>query len=210
MSPEPTARTACRRRAARPSAACSAACSATTASSATSSRSSAPRTSTPTPIRKSTRPSSTLYDKRPARRSGHAGRVAQASRSRSRTSAATPTSPSCGTPPRPPPTPSTTPASSATRRMVRNLIHASTEILRDAYDQAQPADELLEAAERKILEIAQMGITGQTHHAGRGARRGLRPHRQRARRRGHEPISGLPTGFIDLDEITAGLAELAN
>ena len=48
------------------------------------------------------------------------------------------------------------------KALVRNLIHASTEILRDAYDQAQPADELLEEAERKILDVAQMGVTGQT------------------------------------------------
>src|SRR5437016_756139 len=48
------------------------------------------------------------------------------------------------------------------KAVVRNLIHASTEVLRDAYDQARPADEMLEAAERKILDIAQMGITGQT------------------------------------------------
>ena len=46
------------------------------------------------------------------------------------------------------------------KALVRGLIHASTEILRDAYDQGQPADELLESAERKILDIAQMGIVG--------------------------------------------------
>src|ERR1700694_547516 len=45
----------------------------------------------------------------------------------------------------------------------RSLIHASTEILRDAYDQVQPADDLLEDAERKIMEIAQLGLTGQTY-----------------------------------------------
>ena len=59
------------------------------------------------------------------------------------------------------------------KAMVRNLIHASTEILRDAYDQAMPADELLEAAERKILDIAEKGITGQTCHA--RTRRSTRP-----------------------------------
>src|SRR5438309_1108602 len=48
------------------------------------------------------------------------------------------------------------------KAIVRSLIHAGTEVLRDAYDQAMPADELLEGAERKILDIAQMGITGQT------------------------------------------------
>src|SRR5215831_5858536 len=49
------------------------------------------------------------------------------------------------------------------KAVVRNLIHAGTEILRDAYDQAQPADELLGDAERKILEIAEKGIAGQTY-----------------------------------------------
>ena len=54
--------------------------------------------------------------RRPAGRSGHPGRALCGSASRSRTSAATATSPSCGTPPRRRPTPSTTPGSSATRR----------------------------------------------------------------------------------------------
>src|SRR5207253_7022529 len=49
------------------------------------------------------------------------------------------------------------------KAIVRNLIHSSTEILRDAYDQSQSADELLEQAEKRILDIAQMGITGQTY-----------------------------------------------
>src|SRR6266511_2297047 len=49
------------------------------------------------------------------------------------------------------------------RSIIRNLIHVSTEILRDAYNQGQPADEMLEAAERQILDIAQMGMTGQTY-----------------------------------------------
>src|SRR4029077_19086231 len=48
------------------------------------------------------------------------------------------------------------------KALVRHLIHASTEILRDSYDQVASADELLEGAERRILDIAQMGITGQT------------------------------------------------
>src|SRR5262249_37324478 len=48
------------------------------------------------------------------------------------------------------------------KAIVRHLIHAGTEVLRDAYDQVMPADDLLESAERKILDIAQMGITGQT------------------------------------------------
>jgi replicative DNA helicase len=88
--------------------------------------------------------------------------------------------------------------------IVRSLIHASTEILRDAYDQAQPADELLENAERRILDIAQMGITGNTITLKEALREAYERIDQRAGRE-HTEVSGLPTGFIDLDALTAGL-----
>lgn len=90
------------------------------------------------------------------------------------------------------------------RAIIRNLIHASTEILRDAYDQSQPADEMLEGAERKILDIAQMGATGQTFTLEAILREAY--DRIDSRVTGdHDSISGLSTGYIDLDEITAGL-----
>jgi replicative DNA helicase len=92
------------------------------------------------------------------------------------------------------------------RAVVRNLIHASTEILRDAYDQTQPADELLEGAERKILDVAQLGVTGQTFTL----QQALDDAYDRIdNRQGREDlsISGLPTGYADLDEITAGLQD---
>ena len=46
--------------------------------------------------------------------------------------------------------------------MVRSLIHAGTEILRDAYDRTQSADELVSQAERKIMDIARAGMVGET------------------------------------------------
>jgi replicative DNA helicase len=90
------------------------------------------------------------------------------------------------------------------KAVVRNLIHASTEILRDSYDQVQPADELLEGAERKILDIAQKGMTGQTYTLEQAIRQAYDRIDQR-HQRGAASISGLATGFIDLDNITAGL-----
>ncbi len=90
------------------------------------------------------------------------------------------------------------------KAIIRNLIHASNEVLRDAYEQAQPPEELLDGAERKILDIAQMGVTGQTvtleqaigeaydRIDARGARDAM-------------SISGLDTGYLDLNEKTAGL-----
>jgi replicative DNA helicase len=90
------------------------------------------------------------------------------------------------------------------KAIIRSLIHASTEVLRDSYDQAMPADELLEAAERKILDIAQMGITGQTVTL----QEALTQAYDRIDSRHQQDqwsISGLPTGYVDLDEKTAGL-----
>src|SRR5438128_6617461 len=90
------------------------------------------------------------------------------------------------------------------KAIVRHLIHASTEILRDSYDQVMSADELLDQAERKVLDIAEMGITGQTSTLEEALR--LAYDRIDARHeRGEYSISGLPTGFVDLDEKTAGL-----
>ncbi len=92
------------------------------------------------------------------------------------------------------------------RALVRNLIHAGTEILRDAYDQAQPADELLEQAERKILDVAQMGITGQTYTLEEALAQAY--DRIDTRNTGEAmSISGLSTGYTDLNEITAGLQD---
>src|SRR5438093_6287414 len=48
------------------------------------------------------------------------------------------------------------------KAITRDIIHVSTEILRDAYYQVQPADELLEMVQSRILEVAQKGIVGHT------------------------------------------------
>lgn len=89
------------------------------------------------------------------------------------------------------------------KSIVRSLIHAGTEILRDAYDQNQPAEELLEGAERKILDVAQMGVTGQTITLEQAIAETYRRIDDRAS--GKQKAGGLPTGFADLDELTAGL-----
>ena len=88
--------------------------------------------------------------------------------------------------------------------ITRGLIHASTEILRDAYDQAQPADELLGSAERKILEIAEKGVTGTTSTLQDALKEAYKRLDQRVTH-GVKEVSGLSTGFVDLDVLTAGL-----
>jgi replicative DNA helicase len=89
------------------------------------------------------------------------------------------------------------------KAIIRSLIHASTEILRDSYDQAQPAEELLGEAERKILDVAQMGIVGQTTTLEQAITETYKRIDDRAT--GKQKAGGLSTGFVDLNEITAGL-----
>jgi replicative DNA helicase len=90
------------------------------------------------------------------------------------------------------------------KALIRHLIHASTEILRDAYDQSAPADELLEGAERKVLEIAEMGVIDQT----KSLQEALTDAYDRIDTRtqhGQQAVSGVPTGYNQLNEYTAGL-----
>jgi len=92
------------------------------------------------------------------------------------------------------------------KAIVRNLITAGTEVLRDAYNQAAPAEQLLESAERRILDIAEWGVTGQTYELERAITEAYDRIDSRHGREEHA-ISGLPTGFIDLNELTAGLQD---
>src|SRR5262249_13290502 len=90
------------------------------------------------------------------------------------------------------------------RALVRNLIHAGTEILRDAYSQSMPADQLIEGAERRVLDVAEKGITGQTYTLAEAIRE---TYDRIDKRHSGEAMafSGLSTGFTELNEITAGL-----
>ncbi len=88
--------------------------------------------------------------------------------------------------------------------MVRNLIHAGTEILRDAYDRGQSADELVSQAERKILDIAKSGMIGETKTLTDALHDAFTRLDSRIGK-DNLSISGLPTGYVDLDNILAGL-----
>jgi replicative DNA helicase len=88
--------------------------------------------------------------------------------------------------------------------MVRYLIHASTEILRDAYDRTQSADELVSQAERKILEIAKAGVVGETKTLSESLSEAYDRIDSRIGKDSLS-ISGISTGYQDLDTITAGL-----
>ncbi len=91
------------------------------------------------------------------------------------------------------------------KAIIRSLIHANTELLRDAYDGTMPADELLGTAERRILEIAEKGTVGELKTLNDAMKEAF--DRIDARSTGNLSEVGVPTGYIDLDNLTAGLHE---
>lgn len=88
--------------------------------------------------------------------------------------------------------------------MIRSLIHSGNEILRDAYDRTQSADELVSEAERKIMDIARAGMIGETKTIGEAVKEAFERLDARAGK-DNLGLSGIPTGFVDLDNLTAGL-----
>jgi replicative DNA helicase len=90
------------------------------------------------------------------------------------------------------------------KAIVRNLIHACNDLSQQAYEQALPATELLDAAERRIFEIAEMGLTGDTKTLQEAIYEAYVRLDQR-KQRGDVEYSGVPTGYTDLDALTAGL-----
>lgn len=88
--------------------------------------------------------------------------------------------------------------------MIRGLIHAGNEILRDSYDRTQSADELVAQAERKIMDIAKAGMVGEVKSLGEVVQAAFERLDSRIGKE-NLSISGMATGYVDLDNITAGL-----
>ena len=87
----------------------------------------------------------------------------------------------------------------------RRLIEVSTAIVSEAFESATPAGELVDAAEHRIFEVNQSrGTEGFTR-----IKELLWPTMERIEvlQRGGESITGVASGFKDLDEITAGFQD---
>ena len=84
---------------------------------------------------------------------------------------------------------------------LRKLIQSTTEIITRCYDLTEEVDDLLDSAEQKIFDISEKRIKPGFLNLG-----DILPHTFEAMekiREGH--ISGLSTGFKDLDDLTSGL-----
>jgi replicative DNA helicase len=88
------------------------------------------------------------------------------------------------------------------KALLRRLIEASTSIVQSAFEGKNTADELLDEAESRIFHVSQQrGREGFTR-----IKELLWPTMERieALQRGGKTVTGVPTGFADLDELTSG------
>ena len=92
------------------------------------------------------------------------------------------------------------------RAVLRELIRISTEIAESAFrPQGRGALELLDEAERRIFEIAERGGAGRRESVAiKDVLAGVMERIDELSRQDN-PITGVPTGFSDLDQLTAGL-----
>jgi replicative DNA helicase len=88
------------------------------------------------------------------------------------------------------------------KAIIRSLIEAANEILRDGYSNTFTADELLEASEQRVFAIAEEQVTGETIEVSDIITEAM--DRIVARSEAKHPVSGVATGFYDLDDITSG------
>jgi replicative DNA helicase len=92
------------------------------------------------------------------------------------------------------------------RAVRRELIRTSTEIAESAFrPQGRGALDLLDDAERRIFEIAERGSAGRRESVAIKDVLSEVMERIDELSRQENPITGVPTGFSDLDQLTAGL-----
>ena len=86
---------------------------------------------------------------------------------------------------------------------LRHLIFSANKIVADAYEAEEEADVILDSAERAIFSIADDKIRDGFVSIGALAQSSLETIEKLHARK--ELITGVPTGFVDLDEMTSGL-----
>jgi replicative DNA helicase len=89
------------------------------------------------------------------------------------------------------------------KALLRSLASISTEIASGAYDAPPNVDEYLDESEHKIFEISERRIRQSFHSMPELTRESIRLLERLYERK--ELVTGVPTGFLDLDRLTAGL-----
>jgi replicative DNA helicase len=86
------------------------------------------------------------------------------------------------------------------RGMLRDLIRCSSEITEMAFANVEEAKDILDHAEQKIFEVTERRVSGQVIEI----REAMRRLSQQLEFKDEGALTGLPTGFIQLDEYTSG------
>jgi replicative DNA helicase len=89
------------------------------------------------------------------------------------------------------------------KAVVRNLIHAGNRIVQSCYEGEDEAAELLDRAEKAIFDIAERRIRQGFVDMGEIVKESFRTIDQLSQSK--DVVTGLPTGFVDIDEMTSGL-----
>lgn len=86
--------------------------------------------------------------------------------------------------------------------MARELIEFSSEILNKAFDETNDVDDLMQEAEGKLFEISQRNLKKDVTQIDPVLSEAIRQIQIAANR--SDGLSGLQTGFHDIDKITSG------
>jgi len=89
------------------------------------------------------------------------------------------------------------------KALARNLITTCTELATSAYEGTQASEELVDRAEQKILKLAENKVRGDFTPVGQVVTETL--HKIEELYANKAGLTGLPTGFRELDRMTSGL-----
>lgn len=89
------------------------------------------------------------------------------------------------------------------KAVMRNLIETATDIVTDAYEEGDDITHLLDNAEKKILNVVKERQTSDFIHIRDAIAIAQENLEKLAQNK--EEITGVPTGFYDLDRVTSGL-----
>ncbi|MBM4019507.1 MAG: replicative DNA helicase [Planctomycetes bacterium] len=87
------------------------------------------------------------------------------------------------------------------KALLRGLIQAAAEIIRDAHGAAGPVDDVLDRCEKRVFDVTELKIVNQAQDV----RTILSQLMQVLDFQGGRAITGVPTGLTDLDDRTRGL-----
>ena len=90
----------------------------------------------------------------------------------------------------------------AQKHIQRELIRVSTNIIRDAYEDTTDVFQLLDDAEQGLFDITQKNLSRNYENMGTLASKALKRLEELAEKK--TGLTGVPTGFTDLDRITSG------